>query len=88
MYYTKRVYPDDDLQKRSKYFAPLNTYTLSCVDCYYVVINLKRNEMSKLKNFLGYLSSNLTKLGSSRYWHWKANRDNPMLIGRLSQALQ
>jgi len=39
MYSTKRVYPDDDLLIRLKYFAPLNTYTLSRVDCYYVIIN-------------------------------------------------
>jgi len=32
---------DDDLLKRLKCVAPLNTYTLSCVGCYYININLK-----------------------------------------------
>jgi hypothetical protein len=40
---------DDDLLKRLKCAAPLNTYTLSCAECYYININLKHNEAYNLK---------------------------------------
>jgi hypothetical protein len=49
MYCAKRVQPDDDLLIKSKHVAPLNTYVLSCVDGYYVIISLQYNEISKLE---------------------------------------
>jgi hypothetical protein len=48
MFDTKHVQPDDGLLIKSKHVAPLNTYTISCVDCYYVIITLKHNGMSEL----------------------------------------
>ena len=34
------IQPDDDQLNRSKHAAPLNTYTLSCVICYYIIIGI------------------------------------------------
>jgi len=34
------IQPDDDQLNRSKHVAPLNTYTLSCVNCYYIIIGI------------------------------------------------
>jgi hypothetical protein len=53
--YIKCVYLYDDLLKRSKHVAPLNTYILSCVNGYYLVLNLKYTGMSNL-NKVSYVS--------------------------------
>ena len=34
------IQPDDDQLNRSKHVAPLNTYTLRCVNCYYIIIGI------------------------------------------------
>lgn len=47
--YTKCVLPGDPILKTSKHVAPLNTHTISSVDCNYKIINLKNNRMSNLK---------------------------------------
>lgn len=48
IYHTKHVQPDDNLLIQSKQNCSI-IHLLSCVDCYYVVINLKHNRMCNLK---------------------------------------
>jgi hypothetical protein len=43
------VYPDDDQLIRLKHAALLNAHILSCVDGYYVIINLIHNGKPNLK---------------------------------------
>ena len=49
MYYIKCVHPDQEPLKMSKHVPPLNAYTLTCLDCYYVISNLKHNCVTNLK---------------------------------------
>jgi hypothetical protein len=62
----KCVSPVDDLFKMSKHVAP-NTYTLSCVDWYYVNINLKHNGLSNLKIIPDVTHTTLRALVSSSH---------------------
>lgn len=48
IYHIKCVQPDDDLLIQSKQSFSIK-HLLSCVDCYYVVINLEHNRMCNLK---------------------------------------
>jgi hypothetical protein len=48
-FYTKHVYLNEDLLIRWKHVDPLNSFIFNCVDCYYVITNLKHNTMSNLK---------------------------------------
>jgi len=52
MYYTQCVWPDDDVFTRSKHVTPLNTYIISCVHCYSVIMNLKHNGVYNLKKMM------------------------------------
>ena len=49
MYHKKRVYPDDDPVIKSKQTVPLNTRILRCIDCYYVIVRLKKTGCPTLK---------------------------------------
>ena len=49
MFYTVLVLPDDDLLIRLKHVPVLSTHVLSCIDCYYITSNLKRNRTSNLR---------------------------------------
>jgi len=49
MFYTLLILLDDDLLIRSKHVSKLSIYILSCIDCYYIIINLKHNGTSNFR---------------------------------------